>query len=68
MRVERMHGMEQDPRNSHDRARNRRDIGQVEFLSERITAARELSSCCVGVEAMLDSSYSFANILKLWRR
>ena len=35
--------------------KDRRDVGQVVFLSETMTAARELSSCCVGVEAALES-------------
>ena len=34
--------------------RNRRDIGEVVFPIEQMLAAREMSSCCVGVEAMLE--------------
>lgn len=33
--------------------KDRRDIGNVETPIERLQAARELSSCCVGVEASL---------------
>ena len=29
-------------------------VGRVEFLFEQLSDARELSSCCVGVEAHLD--------------
>lgn len=35
--------------------KDRRDVGQVVFLSEKMAAARELSSCCVGVEASLET-------------
>ena len=38
----------------HDKMKNRRDIGQVVFPIEQMLAAREMSSCCVGVEAMLE--------------
>jgi hypothetical protein len=37
------------------RSKNRRDIGQVIFPIEQLMAARELSSCCAGQEAMLDA-------------
>jgi hypothetical protein len=30
-------------------------IGRVVFLSEKMDAAREMSSCCVGVEALLEA-------------
>ena len=33
--------------------KDRRDIGRVETPMERLQAARELSSCCVGIEASL---------------
>ncbi len=36
-------------------SKDRRNIGEVVFLSEKMAAARELSSCCVGVEASLES-------------
>lgn len=41
-------------RKMHQPARNRRDIGQVVSPIEKLLAAREASSCCVGVEALLE--------------
>ena len=38
-----------------DSAKNRRDIGKVIPLIEKMNAAREISSCCVGVEALLET-------------
>ena len=35
-------------------SRDRRDIGQVVFPIEKMMAAREASSSCVGVEALLE--------------
>ena len=37
-------------------AKNRRDIGKVVPLIEKMNAAREISSCCVGVEALLETN------------
>ncbi len=37
------------------RPRRRRDIGEVVSPIERLVAAREVSSCCVGVEALLEA-------------
>jgi hypothetical protein len=34
--------------------KDRRDIGRVDFAIEKMMAAREVSSCCVGVEALLE--------------
>ena len=34
--------------------KDRRDIGRVDFVIEKMMAAREMSSCCVGVEALLE--------------
>ncbi len=34
--------------------KDRRDIGSVDFAIEKLMAAREASSCCVGVEALLE--------------
>lgn len=34
--------------------KDRRDIGEVVFPIEQMLAAREVSSCCVGVEAALE--------------
>ncbi len=31
------------------------NIGRVVFLSEKMDAARESSSCCIGVEALLEA-------------
>ena len=36
--------------------RNRKDIGRVEFLMDKLMAARSLSSCCAGQEAMLETN------------
>ncbi len=47
-----------------DKSRNRRDVGRVVFLSEEMAAARELHSCCVGVEASLESKVDFGEVLK----
>ncbi len=40
------------------RLKNRRDIGRVIFPIEQLMAARELSSCCAGQEAMLEFGQS----------
>ena len=37
------------------RPKDRRDVGQVIFPIEQLMAARELSSCCAGQEAMLEA-------------
>jgi hypothetical protein len=39
-----------------DVSKNRRDIGEVVFPIEQMLAARDMSSCCVGVEAMLEDN------------
>ena len=43
--------------------RDRRDIGEVVSPIEKMMAARDSSSCCVGVEALLeiDSQYLAMN-------
>ena len=38
-----------------DRIKNRKDIGRVEFLIDKLMAARSLSSCCAAQEAMLET-------------
>lgn len=43
------------PDRPHPPMKDRRDIGEVVFLSETVAVARELSSCCVGAEAMLEA-------------
>lgn len=44
--------------------KDRRDIGQVVFLSEKMAAAREFSSCCVGVEAALETNTGFSRLTR----
>lgn len=36
--------------------KDRRDIGKVISPIEKMMAAREVSSCCVGVEALLEEN------------
>ncbi len=49
----------------YPRTRDRRDIGRVDFAIEKMMAAREISSCCVGVEALLEmDSKSISKQLK----
>ncbi len=48
----------------HPPSRDRRDVGQVVFLSEKMATAREFSTCCVGVEAALDSDHGFKALLR----
>ena len=38
----------------HPPVKDRRDIGEIVFPIEKLIAAREVSSCCVGVEAALE--------------
>jgi quercetin dioxygenase-like cupin family protein len=45
-------------------AKNRRDIGKVIHLSEKMNAAREISSCCVGVEALLETNNEIEEYVK----
>ncbi len=40
---------------SADETKDRRDIGEVIFLSEKILTARDYSSCCIGTEAFLEN-------------
>ena len=44
--------------------KDRRDIGQVVFLSEKMASARDLSSCCVGIEASLESNSGFEGLIR----
>ena len=39
----------------HDRIKNRKDIGRVEFLIDKLMAARSFSSCCAAQEVMLET-------------
>ncbi|MFT4716522.1 MAG: hypothetical protein ACI861_000701 [Paracoccaceae bacterium] len=36
-----------------------KNIGQVVFLSEKVDFAREVSSCCIGTEAYLETGSSY---------
>jgi len=36
--------------------RKPQDVGEVVFLFEKMNVARDLSSCCVGVEALLEAN------------
>ena len=44
--------------------KDRRDIGQVVFLSEKMATAREISSCCIGTEAALENGTGFKGLFK----
>jgi hypothetical protein len=46
-------------RKKHSPSKNYRDIGEVVNLTDKINAARELSSFCLGTEALLASNKSF---------
>lgn len=48
----------------HPPTKDRRDIGQVVFLSEKIAESRELSSCCVGAEVALEADAGFEGLLR----
>lgn len=41
-------------RKKYPATKDRRDIGSVDIAIEKLMAAREVSSCCVGVEALLE--------------
>ena len=45
-------------------SKNRRDIGKVVTLNEKMSAAREISSCCVGVEAILETNNEIDGYVK----
>ena len=51
-------------RRKYPPTRDRRDIGQVTFLAEKMAAAREFSSCCVGVEAALETNSGFDGLMR----
>lgn len=44
--------------------KDRRDIGQVVFPIEKMNAARDFSSCCVGIEAALETNTGFAGLIQ----
>ena len=48
----------------HPPTKDRRDIGEVVFPIEKMMVAREFSSCCVGVEAALETNAGFAGLLR----
>ena len=49
----------------YPKVKDRRDIGRVDFAIEKMMAAREISSSCVGVEALLETdSISISRRLK----
>ncbi len=48
----------------HPPMRDRRDIGRVVFLSEQIAAAREVNSCCLGVEATLEAGRGSSGLIR----
>ena len=43
-------------------SKDRRDIGQVVFPIEQMLEARELSSCCIGAEARLETNRGFTGL------
>ena len=47
-------------------SKDRRDIGEVVFPIEKMMAARETSSCCVGVEAALETNSGLEKIRTGW--
>ena len=57
-------GRRQVAQQSHPATKDRRDIGEVIFLSEKMAAARELNSCCIGVEAALEGDTRLTHLLK----
>lgn len=44
--------------------KDRRDVGQVVFLNEKMEAARDLSSCCIGAEAALETNSGFKALMR----
>ena len=46
----------------HKTTKRASKIGEVVFLSEKIQLARELSSCCVGTEALLEAACKPGNL------
>ena len=43
-------------RKKYPPTKDRRDIGQVDIAIEKMMTAREMSSSCVGTEALLESN------------
>ena len=48
----------------HPPTKDRCDIGQVVFPIEKMAVARDLRSCCVGVEAALETNSGLAEFVK----
>jgi len=48
----------------HPPSKNYRDIGEVVTLMDKINAARELSSFCLGTEALLASNKNFNSYIR----
>ena len=53
-----------DIREKHSPSKNYRDIGEVVTPMEKMNAARELSSCCLGTEALLASNKNFDSYIR----
>jgi len=53
-----------DIREKHSPSKNYRDIGEVVTPLEKMNAARELSSCCLGTEALLASNKNFDSYIR----
>ncbi len=51
-------------REKYPPTKGRRDIGSVDFAIEKMMAAREASSCCVGVDALLEIDSK--ELIRLW--
>ena len=51
-------------RKRHPQTKDRRDIGQVVFLSEKFAESRELSSCCIGAEFALEHDFGFEGLMR----
>ncbi len=49
-------------RKRYPASKDRRDIGEVVFPIEKMMAAREISSCCVGIEAALETNSGLEKI------
>ncbi len=47
----------------HPPSKDRKSVGQVVFLSEKMAIAREISSCCVGTEAALETNSGFGKLI-----
>jgi len=48
----------------HSPTKDLRDIGQVVFPIEKMSEARVISSCCVGVEVALETNAGFNGLIR----